>query len=1263
MKQYLTLSIKDLRMECVLMQAWKKTSAYLRSHSWYADTLGLDYQSLRIPHFIRDIQERLQDSEGWVSTPIELVPAPKNQKWRFRHNKWEPCGNISDKIRPLAHVHLQDQVVATALMLCLADRVETAWGDPRLSPIDEIHRQHILAYGHRLFCDRVGNKLQHRWGSTKLYRQYFQDYQTFLKRPKIVAEQLDTPDNDFEIAIIQSDLSKFYDRVRPKMLSQKLRKFMHSSEEEVFFKLAECVLDWRWNDKGRAEKYAKQHNIPDFGLVALPQGLVSAGFFANVVLADFESALRQAQRKALGNNEDFILEDACCYVDDIRLVVKIPRDLEEEKVKARAIDWLQDLLDQTAEGLLVEKSKTHVTVEGREQRFLVQQSKIADRIQSAVSGPFDMLHGSDLIGAIEGFFHTQKRYSTDLKPEENGRVGLLVGTSDMRDDTAARFAAGKFRRTFRSLRPLLGGVRACDISLIENQKDEDDGCVLPDNLLLSKQQLDERAKLFAALLIEEWTGNPGNVRLMRIALDIYPEVGFWDQVLAILRPGWQTQGARGPRREVRAYCLAELFRAGATETGVVGDEECLPTGVSIDSYHHRLTKEAQDIINDFLSTSSSGTRFPWYLMQQVFLYLVARNAFPEAISELKTKGGQLMLRYRKFVKFLSGKLPSKIEDRAIFFVIANTGFGIPSITSFISESGISDEFLMRLNEMTPLVSLNLWSQLLPDDKQRLSQTALKLGIDRIDPPEAKTTIAALSDKSENPFYEEENLLGLAQWLMDQTTESPFGVVTPWQIICTQSFEKGYWFGKIDPLSYEFVKGVQRVTRLFNPPDWCESDDERMKVQIGQLLRFALRGPNDFYGNFIQNKFNIKFRYKKPISHWEQQRYSGFQGRSAFGPSWLPISSFTEELLFQLLRWPGMGALTVIKSLSQLKDAVVVRLEELRSKRGEVSSVTFLEQSAKWPVCPPNEPWTRPLRVGIVQSIIPSFDDYSKHSNDPELINDPIFRSRQRTHLAAMVEGVAQMLRIRDTHQLQDRCDGRVIDLLIFPELAIHPLDINLIILPFVRKHKCIVLFGQVYHQEHCLPGSPLINTCIWMIPQWSPSSGFKVRRIEQGKQNLTKAELELLPTPQSFRPVQWLIEYQWHSDTKTHRPLVLSASICYDATDLAIASDLRSRSDLYIVCALNRDVGTFDRMTEGLHYHMFQGVIVVNNGQFGGSSFFMPFKEQFHRQVFHLHGQPQATIAFAEISPQTLVERASKKKNENPEGVWKTPPAGWMNNT
>jgi hypothetical protein len=257
-----------------------------------------------------------------------------------------------------------------------------------------------------------------------------------------------------------------------------------------------------------------------------------------------------------------------------------------------------------------------------------------------------------------------------------------------------------------------------------------------------------------------------------------------------------------------------------------------------------------------------------------------------------------------------------------------------------------------------------------------------------------------------------------------------------------------------------------------------------------------------------------------------------------------------------------------------------------------------------------------------------------------------------------MEAVNQMLQLRETHQTQSRTDGCVVDLLVFPELAVHPLDIDTLILPFVRTHKCMALFGQVYHRASSAPGAPLINSCLWMIPEWSVTAGFQVKLVEQGKAHLTNLESGFTPPPSSFRPAQWIIEYQWNSNL-AYRPLKLSASICYDATDLALASDLKSRNDVYIVCALNQDVGTFDRMSEGLHYHMFQGVIVVNNGQFGGSSFYMPFGESFHRQVFHLHGQPQASIAFAEITPEKLINRPDQNSNIAPIGEWKTPPANW----
>ena len=171
-----------LRQEYVLVQAWKKTASYIRYHNWFSDTLALDRAAVNLPAFLGELRERLQSSEHWQNEPLRIVPAPKSQRWRTREGVWEPVDKsaTSARLRPLAHVNLADQVVATALMLCLADQVETRQGDPRPPVSDLESRRQVVSYGNRLFCDAIGDELRHRWGSSKLYRAYYQDYRAFL---------------------------------------------------------------------------------------------------------------------------------------------------------------------------------------------------------------------------------------------------------------------------------------------------------------------------------------------------------------------------------------------------------------------------------------------------------------------------------------------------------------------------------------------------------------------------------------------------------------------------------------------------------------------------------------------------------------------------------------------------------------------------------------------------------------------------------------------------------------------------------------------------------------------------------------------------------------------------------------------------------------------------------------------------------------------------------------------------------------------------
>ena len=687
---------------------------------------------------------------------------------------------------------------------------------------------------------------------------------------------------------------------------------------------------------------------------------------------------------------------------------------------------------------MVEQSKTTVTVEGRDRRFLVPQSRTAQRIQSDASGVFDMLHGTELIAAIEGFFHTQKRYSTETTPEDVGRTGLLVGLSDMRDDTAARFAAGRFRQTFRSLRPMLESDNQGVGQTKPDTEEESDDEGSQHSLVLSKLQLDERAKFFAALLIEEWTANPANVRLLRVALDMYPDPQYLEEVLRVLEPGWAVGGSKGPRREIRLYCLAELFRAGATETGMVSDDECLPEGVVVERYHQRLLREAQDIFNQFVSGKSSKFRLPWYLMQQVFLYLAARDAFPEAMNQLGAKGGQSLALYRRFAKFLAGDWPAGLDERSCFLVIARTGFSLNGLIDRIALQGVSPQFLSRVEACSPSTATALWEAARPGAGNALTQMAERLGLKPRRAADAATCLPDLARLESNPFFTEPNLLQLASWLFElpeDTFETP---LTPWQIECgLKSDDRGERFGFVDPDKFRVRRPESTGERLFMPPEWCETPEERQRYQIGALMRFAIRGTIDFFAGVTNAKHSRVPRYSRPISHWEQQRYSAFQGRSAFGPPWLPISSFLEDLLYDLLRWPGSGVMSSSRSLVQIRTAIEHRLDALRAQYGTHSRTLFLEQSAPLLYRPKRVTASgRPLRIGIVQTVIPDFEDYVHYA--AELSGDPSFRLRHRAHLATALEGVTQMRRLRDTHQGTARDDGQTIDLLVFPELAVHP---------------------------------------------------------------------------------------------------------------------------------------------------------------------------------------------------------------------------------
>ena len=1232
-----------LREEYVLVQAWKKTATYIRYHNWFSDTLALDRAAVNLPAFLGELGERLQSSESWQNDALRIVPAPKSQRWRIREGVWEPVekGVTSARLRPLAHVRLADQVVATALMLCLADRVETLQGDPRPPARDQESRRRVVSYGNRLFCDAMDGELRHRWGSAKLYRQYYQDYRTFLSRPEIAAASISEPAGQ-RVYVVHADLRQFYDRVRPALLSAGIERIRRDGDDARFFSLATSVFDWSWHprDEGEVRIYAKQAELEDFTRVALPQGLVAAGFFANLVLLSFDEALRAAIGTKI--TPEILLVDSCRYVDDLRILVAVDANLavSSDDLETHVSEWLSRLLKENAPSLALSPEKTQAAEIGGDERPLVRQSAKMNRIQTAVSGGFDALGGEEILDAIQGLMRAQEALSVG---DDSG--WRLSPVPDVRDETVARFGAARYRTTFRSIRPLLQGDDTPETSEVEGVDPASGGRL---RVARNRRELDEEARAFALGLIRRWIDDPSNVRLLRIGLDVWPDVKLVREVLSLLRPFTEKGGRRKAPRRVAWYCLAEVLRAGATETGHVADTESLPSGVDLESYRQELRKEATRLV------TLPWPTIPWYLRQQALLFLAAFD--PAGAPVVRTGTGPETRHYRELIRFLRGEGDRlRSSDFATLAVLARRAFVNRERAFELTRPGLNFARKRQLAQRDPSFLLELidteTDTLLFDDlPARISEDLCRASASSEGEYDTLAKVV-LNTHPSGSLRNELSLLRFARAFLEQRQqqESPPKVTTPGQVKLNLPEDHGV--AHVEDLRI-LGSRADASGSLYEVPAWCRAG-ERWRFQLGFLLRFILSGQPDFTRPVRRRLWReTESSYRPAESHWYQRLYGLYSGQPAFGDDWLPITDWMEGFLLALLRWPGCRAPEgfgwVERGIEGAMAQIGQRIAELEQSRGNATRALLLPLSATRPTATNAN---RSLRACVVQMAVPAADDFQ----DTDLaLNESGIRRKHRNHLSAALAAVERMLALRETHT---GSDGGL-DWLILPELAVHPGDVRTHLIPFARAHKAMILTGLTY--EEILPGQPLVNSALWVIPEWSDTYGLRIKTRRQGKAHLAPNEQALngggTPCVQGFRPCQWLIGYPWSSADGT-RPIWLTAAVCYDATDIGLAADLRDVSDVLAIPALNKDVKTFDQMALALHYHMFQLVVVANNGQYGGSNAYWPRKDSLVRQVFHTYGQPQASIAFLEIDNIGAFLKRHDVSGANAD-AWKHPPAG-----
>lgn len=1252
--EHLTPHLDLLQEEYLLIQAWKKTASYIRQHNWYVDTLQLDRTAIDLRSFIENLRNRIK-ARDWKSGELRIVLAPKKQQWEKTSKDPASWQAVKDKnkpavpLRPLAQVDIGEQVTATALMLCLANRVETEQGDPRNEIRDAVTRRTIISYGNRLFCDRRGKELCHRWGSAKLYRAYYQDYKKFLSRPDSIVKSIEKrkASSETSIFVVHSDLKQFYDRVRPHHLADALQRLKRDDDERPFFDFAEQVLSWTWSPLDRAEinLYTEQTKIPDFEQIALPQGLVSSGFFANVVLLDFDRKLREE----IGENiaEDMRLEDACRYVDDLRITLTSHHSHDPAYVKDAVTPWLQQLLASVVPGLDINADKTEASQVDRSDNPLINQSTKMNRIQSAISGGFDAIGGIEILDSIQSLMRSQEA----LHQKTDKTIWQFSPITDVRKETVARFTAARYRTTYRSIRPLLlddrepsdtGNTASPDAALRMNYLD-----------VKTQRELDEDMHIFALGLIERWVADPSNVRLLRIGFDLYPNPKILREVLKMI--GSQANRRKAPRR-VAWYCLSELLRAGATETGWVEDKEAMPNPVFVREYRKELRAEAMRLVR------RASRSIPWYLRQQALLFL---SVCPPDKTTITPRGNQNETRcYRELIEFLqSGKIGPKTPgpEFATLAVLARRSFPnkevtskrilrelTPSRASAIAARDPSFAYYLVTHEDCPFSTMRLPAHIKQDfclEKSTFAQTTLQSLAD----------IVLRSRQTPNILGNELAVLYFAEKFLEQLEETPSTrrIITPGQVgIEIKAMDEHAT--KIKRLEIDFGSPSD-LNSLYQPPSWG-TEDECWRFNLGYLIRFILTEQPDFTRRVFPSTYwrEKTSTYRKAESHWYQRLHGLFNGQQAFGGDWVPISDWMEQFLLALLRWPGCRLPEAFEYIDYgpgpTLENIQARIEVLTNAMGDTSRTQLLTINAQRKKPRPEHA----LRICVVQTAVPEFDDFQK---DDLALSGRSIRKKHRNHLSAALAAVVRVMNLRNTHME----NGGGLDWLILPELAVHPKDVKTHLMPFARAHKTLILAGVTYEkllEREKLPSNPAFqNSAIWILPEWSEASGLQLRTRRQGKQHLSPAEKDFGSGPESvqgFRPCQWLVSYPW-SEVPSDRPLRLAGSICYDATDLEIVTTLRNQSDILAIPSLNQDVKTFDQMALALHYHMFQLVIVANSGQYGGSNAYWPAAKSFNRQIFHLHGQLQASIVFFEIDDIKKFQNRVRLDNSN----WKYPPAGF----
>lgn len=491
-------------------------------------------------------------------------------------------------MRPLAHVSIDDQTLFTALMMTLANKIESLQGDPSIE-FKDVHARKVINYGNRLHCNYMDSEAKYSWGNSNVYSKYFKDYQKFLARPLYFgreAKRIKT--NNEEVYEIHLDFSKFYDSIDRDLLVKKISLVIKDINDNNLDESLDFVLksfkDWEWTSDSIKlyDDVCKNDDIKELNCrKGIPQGLVAGGFFANIYMLDFDTELSSFIGDYLDEKKGILLIDACRYVDDLRLIVKCDKyNFKNDEIADNVILHVNHIIKKLGLGLNLQNEKTKV------KKFNFKEGAVSNKladIQSKVSGPISLNELDEQLGHLEGLIELSDNLNdNDINNEFyfNDPVRALAtidkSFNDVRKDTLLRFTANKIHTLLKQKRNMI------------SQDVNDDGIAIPGSWDCLQEKMSRK-------LISRWSKDPSLLLLLKKGIELFPHVQVLKPILQNLDNLHNSE--RKDLKYLSEYCISEILRHSATVIHVK-DRWGFPAHSDVDTYFEYLESYANDKLNN-----------------------------------------------------------------------------------------------------------------------------------------------------------------------------------------------------------------------------------------------------------------------------------------------------------------------------------------------------------------------------------------------------------------------------------------------------------------------------------------------------------------------------------------------------------------------------------------------------------------------------------------------------------------------------------------